>query len=655
MRSILLVSFALLASIVLSSASTQPYSRSFNSFGELRSAVPSQEGELVYLISYVSGKYKGGGQFVGSLSSATDDGGVIASNGTNFHWLRIVEDFETLTVLHFGAVHDGTTDDHDAVLRMLNWSLSQSDIKARNGIRLVEGAILISPIDISSTTISDFAIYGPTTPYGVRPLVVILSDKSAQPVFKVSAERVVFRGLGWDGKSTTVTLDESTNIATGSNAQPFFQNILAGGNGQIMQVHGFQAANSGGHVFDILDVVNSKFDQVYSSVSFANVWNIRHSGADGTEWDHPRSVEISNVNLQKSYGDAAIYAPRMEQGTLRNIWIEHSRNPGDISSGQWILDALNIESSIEPMNLRSVRELSRQLSLQAGGSVVRGVAPDGWLPANEEGYVRTEAYGILANAPVAALWDASMLRGVNSGSTSFWINVGRFETQAAGGIWEIEVLSKVGNAAASGVRPTNNGAPGVTKIYMQRGAATTPIVTYTHEGYAGVSAVRFNSLSSTTYIVLYVQFDANVLEYGFFARSTGITRYNSGAWNYFRPSGAIEATTPSGTVAVAKTAIHNGLAGIGAESNLVTIDTITVSPSEVNTTQIAGYMIQKINGIDYAVPYYEAPEDFPVDPPLGTPPVEAPTDSAPVGTSSTLMPTIGLICLLVLSAIVVVM
>lgn len=650
----LLSLFAMLACAYAVSAATEPYSRSFNAYSELRTNAPSAAGELVYLLSYTSGSYKGGGMFIGRLTAATDDNGTIASGGAAWHWSRVIEDYESLNVLHFGAAHDGTTDDHDAVLSMWNWSRAQTGPLALNGIRVLEGNIMVSPIDISSYNVSDFAIYGPTTPYGVRPLVYFLSDKSRQPCFTVSAERVTLRGLGWNGQ-VDGTYDANRNPLTQTNYQGFFKNVWAGQSGQSIHVMGFQNTESGGHIFDVMNLYQSKFDQVYSSICYGDVWHIGWSGEDGTYWDHPRSVEISNVNLQYCLGDGGgIYARRMEQGTIRNVWIEHSRYPGDLSDGQWIIDALNIESTPYPMIMNNTRDITRQLSLQSGASVLRGTDGDGWLADEEKGWVRQEGYGILANAPVASLWDASMIRGTNSFNTSVWLNIGRVETQQAGGIWEFEVIAKAGNIApnTSTVRPTNNGAPGITRIFIQRGPATQPIVTYTHEGTPGVTGVRFYGLNSNTYCILYVQLAPTVGEYGVFARSTGITRYDAGTWNYFRPSGDMSTTTPSGTtVAVPKSSLHNGEAGIGAEGSIVTIDTITVEPDTVNTTMIAGFMITKINGVDYAIPYYEAPADYPQDPPLGVPPyAEPPTGAA---SPTVKVPAVGLICTLLIAALAV--
>ena len=651
MRPLFVALLALVACVcTVSAVSSAPYTRSFDSFSALRAATPSSTGELVYLISHISGLYKGGGMFVGNLTKGTDDGGMTASAGTAYHWTRAFEDFETLNVLHFGAYHDGTHDDHDAVMSMWKWSAAQSADRARNGIRLVEGVIHLSAFDISSSNVTDFAIYGPTSPYGVRPLVTITSDKTSTPAFSVCAQRVVIRGVGFDG-GVTGTVNSKLVPQSQSNKQGFFKNIFKGSSsGQTIHVFGIQATNVGGHIFDLINLYQSKFDQVYATTVYGNVWNLAYTGADGTYWDHHRSVEIANVNVQKIYGTpGVINAPRVEQGNLRNLWIEDSRAAGDLSSGQWVIDAVNAENVITPLIMTGTRDITRQLN----AAVTRGTDVDKWLSEEDAGWIREDAYGIFANAPTTALWEGSMLRGINTSDSAVWLEVGTFQTQQVGGLWEIEVLSKLGVSPATGVRPTSNGAPGITRISLQRGSGATPIVSFTNEGSSGVTAVRYNG-NYDVFTNIFVQLDPTVYEYGVFARSSGITRFEaSSAWNMFSVSGDISSKAPTASVlVVGKASIHNGEAGIGVEGDMVTIDTITVASTTVNATQLAGYMIQKINGIDYAVPYYEAPESYPLDPP--TPPALIGTPaSTPTGAASSVVVSTGLLCALLLCTLAV--
>lgn len=60
------------------------------SFAALREFKPWWEGQVVYLKGYYEGSTTGGGDFVGHLGTATDDGGTVAS-GAGFYWERVVK------------------------------------------------------------------------------------------------------------------------------------------------------------------------------------------------------------------------------------------------------------------------------------------------------------------------------------------------------------------------------------------------------------------------------------------------------------------------------------------------------------------------------------------------------------------------------------
>lgn len=77
------------------------------SFAELRALQPSQEGVRVKLRGYYSGSNLGGGDFIGHIGSATDNGGTIAS-GAGFYWTRDI--YGIVDVLQFGARRNGSDD-----------------------------------------------------------------------------------------------------------------------------------------------------------------------------------------------------------------------------------------------------------------------------------------------------------------------------------------------------------------------------------------------------------------------------------------------------------------------------------------------------------------------------------------------------------------
>ena len=83
------------------------------SFDDLRSVVPTKEGQLAYLESHGAGTFIGGGLFRAVLSAGTDDGGVIASSGGDYHWKRMLEG--EVTPQMFGAIGDNKHDDSAAL------------------------------------------------------------------------------------------------------------------------------------------------------------------------------------------------------------------------------------------------------------------------------------------------------------------------------------------------------------------------------------------------------------------------------------------------------------------------------------------------------------------------------------------------------------
>ena len=83
------------------------------SFAALREVVPTSEGQLARLSGHAADSNVGGGVFRAVLSEGVDDGGVIASNGGAYHWVRIFED--EVTPQMFGALADGSTDDSAAL------------------------------------------------------------------------------------------------------------------------------------------------------------------------------------------------------------------------------------------------------------------------------------------------------------------------------------------------------------------------------------------------------------------------------------------------------------------------------------------------------------------------------------------------------------
>lgn len=93
-----------------------------NSFDDLRNRRPNFDGEKVNLKGYYAGGTSGGGEFIGRLGTATDDGGTVAA-GNGFYWERFVNDFVTPQM--FGAKLDSVADDAIYVQLAINYITSK--------------------------------------------------------------------------------------------------------------------------------------------------------------------------------------------------------------------------------------------------------------------------------------------------------------------------------------------------------------------------------------------------------------------------------------------------------------------------------------------------------------------------------------------------
>lgn len=83
------------------------------SFAALRTLVPSAAGIRVKLRGWYSDSVAGGGEFIAVAGPATDDGGIVASVNSSWHWERVLGD--TIWPEMFGAKGDNSTDDAAAL------------------------------------------------------------------------------------------------------------------------------------------------------------------------------------------------------------------------------------------------------------------------------------------------------------------------------------------------------------------------------------------------------------------------------------------------------------------------------------------------------------------------------------------------------------
>ncbi|WP_312057656.1 glycosyl hydrolase family 28-related protein [Pantoea brenneri] len=577
-----------------------------NSFAELRTTPPSKSGEVAILKRYYDkdSSFRGGADFVGFLSTTPlkDDGGTVAI-GNGFYWKRTINDPTEVNILHFGAKGDGVTDDTDAFKRMLAWTQTYNTYVKALPVRFPGGRFLISPIDLSDTEIPFFGLLGDDLELGSLPRTTIISDKSANTVFKVKARRTAIKGIVWNGQASADTSAKVTILPEQcSNNQPFFENTCI--EGQTVNISCFRAQSTGGTVFKLQDTLDSKFDQIYTTSTFSRVFDVGWSNSPNGVWDHSTAIELSNANFQSGYGDATLYMPRMTQGILRNVWIEHTRNPGDLSDGGWTIDTLNIEDCGTPLNLNNARVIMRQINLQAGAKITNDLAAGKWLSTFEYGYRRDENHGSYSTGSMRVGY-FSGYKVVNNTDTDNWYRLGQLYFPAPNQAWVMELIGKADATTPSGTAgsPVNLPGTGRTLINLQR--LETVWADAHHMGQSSVLDIRYNRVG-TTYAVVWVKLRANSGETMFNLKTTGPTRFDTGSCSLFQSDmSVVTDITKVGTLKpAARFGMHNGLAGIGAnEKGVVTLATAAGTPA--NKTAPTGFVLININGVDRKVPYYD--------------------------------------------------
>ncbi|AUX74481.1 glycosyl hydrolase family 28-related protein [Erwinia pyrifoliae] len=578
-----------------------------NSFAELRTTEPTESAEIALLTRYhdEGDSFHGGGHFIGTHSSVlpADDGGTLAV-GHGFYWSRVSNSIEELNIYHFGAKGDGVTDDSTACKRMLSWSKSVHGEGDKMGVRFPAGNFLIHPIDLSASEIRLFSLYGDDSSQGLTPRTTIISDMSATPVFKVQARRTVIAGMSWDGRADAdINVNQrAISAEMCSNQQPFFENTIVAG--EDVQVTCFRAQNNGGTVFKLLDTLDTRIDHIYTNNTYGRVIEVGWSNSANGAWDHSTAIELSNANFQHGFSDATLMMPRVTQGILRNVWIKHTRFPGDLNNGQWLIDALSLEDCANPLILDNARVQIRQLNLQSGGSVSLNNTTDRWLSGFETGWRRDESFGTQMTGTLRVGWHSGYRITNNSGCDK-WYKLGKVFMPKENQQWIVEMTGKLTNEEINGVagNPVTAMSSGTSYLAIYR-CAKAIYADIRHYGLPAVLDIKYNRVGTTT-SEIWVKLKANSGDSLFNLTSTGPTRFESGVCSLFTSDlDEVADLTTIGTVSpAARMSLHNGLAGVGAnEKGILTIATATAStPTDLTPS---GYMMVNLNGIDRKIAYY---------------------------------------------------
>lgn len=599
-----------------------------NCFADLRTTAPAKAGDMAYLKRYYDkdSSFRGGGWFVGFPQTSglpADNGGTIAvDTASKFYWKRVVDDPKLITLYHFGGKCDGTTDDTDAFYRNFLWAKSYDSYSDSLGVCIPSGRAFIKPIDFTPLgELPVFAVYGDTRAKGGwRPRVRIISDKTTATVFKVNARRVIMEGLVWDGQATADTTKNTGAILPEmcSNVQPFFENICQ--TGEFCHLNCIRVERNGGHAFTFIDTLDTKLIQIYSSNTYGRVFNVGWSNNPKGAWDHSTAIALKECNFQSGFGPATLYMPRLTQGIIENVWIEHTRFPGDLTNGQWIIHALSIESSDNPIDFTNSRLSMDGIYFQTGGAMTTGPGANRWLSGYEKGQVRQETYGIMMTDACFRAGYYTGYKVTNTTDQDKWFYLGNFTFPKMGQIWQLELLSnraaQIPNTKLQ--QPADMDGTGQRTITLQRCATPNKKV------YADMHCMGKDAIVDVVYQRLwednckvYVKVAANAGDVIYNLTTNGPTRFEAGTCVQYNEgpveclgdlliemTTSVEKNQKDYARPQARFSLHNGLAGIGAnEQGLVTMQTKDATAPK-DTSKPAGYVSVNINGVDRLLPYY---------------------------------------------------
>lgn len=561
------------------------------SVAELRKTRPLFNGAKVKLKSWHAGGESGGGEFIGSFDAAKDDGGVCFA-GDGFHWRRAVDNVNRLSLFDFGAVADGKTDAAPAVRAMYLWSLQNQQ---QIGVQFPAGTFFVSGCDFSAEEQRFFRVTGAMVNFGYFPATTLVSDGKSAAVFDVNARWVELGNLIFNGNSDRQP-----------NQQGLFRNRCAGGQffrGSCLRFNGV-----GGTAVSLLDTLDCKIDQWYASHCSGDVIKAGWSGRKAGVWDHSTAIELSNFNAQHCRGGLVLNLPRCSQSIIHNGWIEHCESPGDISNGQWIIDALSLEDCHNPLIAHHSRLNMRQTNLQSGSWIDNAAEGDRWLNEWEMGSTRVESYGVAIDGSLSYSYLTSRWRLENNSASQTWFELGTFYSPAVGDSWEIELFGQSAFSNGSDRQPLRNPISdqttgGRATIRLQRKKQRAE-ASWSAEGSSPLIAVRLDAVNdqqARVFVKLAGWTPAAIV----LIKTTGQDRFATG--RCARVSAKMQAETPpSGSELVAQRfSLHNGSAGIGGnEEGDLLLASRALDAARVDTSQPKGFISLVINGEPCAVPFF---------------------------------------------------
>lgn len=528
------------------------------SFAALRTITPGHAGQRIILASWnespdtVQWSY-GGGEFIAVNANGVDDGGCIARVNSTWYWKRVIK-LEDLTVDHFGGIPDGTTDVQPAALRMHNFSRTSAP---QLGIVLGVGLYYWgTDWDISSTAIDYFRLAGQkTSDFGYFNLTRLILRKGSGVSITVKARFVDLSNFIVNGQK---------NITP--NTQGLFKNTIT--QGQYFRSNGLRSLNMGGKTIQLVDTLDTKIDQFYVQGCSASFLKVTFSNEQS--WNHSTAIELSNFNAQSCTSEVIFDCVKATQSIMRNGWIEHCENPGNISDGDWVIDNLSMEYCTNKMLAQNCKLIQTQTNLQgtSGFDYTTG-SSNASYGSYEIGRlnIRNNAMSLLGGS--SAQYETTMHR-LPSAGTARWVLVGHVYLPSIGqqAIMEIHGADGFNPAAASSNSPLSAMGGGKCVITMQHKDTTDNFtVSWYREGNSAILDVMYTQPYKNDFYI-YVQVAAYSYSVGTFIYTTGTNRLESGIHFYFDPSLSVvsDITAVTGIKsAPALWSINNAVNGLGMD------------------------------------------------------------------------------------------
>ena len=476
---------------------------SVSSFSELRSIVPEDDGQRIRLSSWNADTHPygessfGGGEFVAVSGNSTDDGGFVAKVSDNWHWKR-VKDINEATVLDFGAIPDGQTDCHDAIVNMHNWAQLKTTrfFRSTPAIQFPAGSFYFTPVDFTESEYQHFVMRGPDVKYGYHALTVLTSNKSGTMI-KTNARTVEISGLIVDGQNNN-----------SANTQGFIDNTTGSiTGGTYHRISNMWWQYFGGPLYKANDTLDTCFDQWYAQSCVGGGFIIRYDNATTGNWDHSTAVQLSNFNVQDCTTVAFFQMQRCLQSLMINGWIERSYG-GDLTNGHWNLVNLSVENcadygALDLTNCRVVETATNQVA----SIIKRGYDQStAWTTSFQPGQTFNNNYGMTTTGSLGALWHTTPQYIRNNTDKGAWYRIGKIYLSDSGDAVQIHCVGEAGyNNAASESSQTYQAGFGTTFISIKKQA------NYYHRGQffsIGNGAVQdvavLGGANQSTYIYVYV-------------------------------------------------------------------------------------------------------------------------------------------------------